>query len=53
MINSPYENKKFKREENSILKENVMNFVAAINSKNKSSADATFKNVQSLSAGLI
>lgn len=53
IINSSYENVKFKREENTILKENIINFVAAINSKNKELADISFQQIQKLSQGLI
>lgn len=53
IINSPYENVKFKREENLILKENLINFVAAIAGQNKELAEVSLKEVINQSRSLI
>lgn len=53
MINSGYQNKKYKRVENTFLKDEMIKFIAAINSKNKDLAENSFINVQKLSAKLV
>lgn len=53
LMNCSYENKKYKRVENAVLKEDMQTFVAAINSKNTDLANALLKKVQTSSRALI
>lgn len=53
MINSAYQNKRYKRVENTFLKDEVNIFVASINSKNKDLAESSFINIQKLASKLV
>lgn len=53
IINSQYQNSKFKRATNTIIKDEMNTFVTAINNKNKGLAEISFGKIQSSANSLI
>jgi hypothetical protein len=53
LINSSYQNKKFKRSVNTAIKDEMNIFLASVNSKNKELAELSFSKLQTLSVSLV